>query len=140
MTYIPFLPLAVMLGSITAFALANDPKLHWRFRSRRAAEKRAVALLREWMTPEQLKQWDTREDFDVIGCDTGTRYRITCGTTMNIHQLDGEHRPVNRWCFAPVGKLAVADVLLAQKVALENSERSTLALANSQSLCYPRVS
>jgi hypothetical protein len=37
-----------------------------------------------------------------------------------------------QWCFAPEGKLAVGDVLLAQKIALETMERETLAIANSQ--------
>ena len=140
MSYVTFLPLAIVSGSAVAFALASDPKLWWLFRSRRQAEKRALTLLREWLTPDQLKQWDARDEFDVIGGDTGTRYRITRGTAMNIYQFGDTRSAVKQWCFAPVGKLAVGDVLLAQKIALENDERTTLAVANSQSLCYPRIS
>jgi hypothetical protein len=91
MNYEAFVPLAIALASGAVFALANDPKLHWCLQSRRAAERKALALLREWLTPEQLQQWDAREDFDVIGCDTGKRYRIACGTTMNIYQLTRRH-------------------------------------------------
>jgi hypothetical protein len=37
---------------------------------------------------------------------------------MNVHQLDPDGHPVQQWCFAPEGRLAVGDVLLAQKIAL----------------------
>ena len=124
-------PLVLVVGLTSVFL--NDPRVCWRIRSRRAAEKKGVALLRSWLTPEQAEQWDCRGEFDVIGCDTGTRYRIKCGTMMNVHQLDLSGMTVAQWCFRPVGKLAVGDVLLAQKIALEKMERRALALANTQS-------
>ena len=71
-------------------------------------------------------------DFDVVGCDTGRRYRITRGTAMNIHELDTDGDTAAQWCFAPEGKLATGDVLLAQKIALETMEQQVLALANTQ--------
>jgi hypothetical protein len=37
-----------------------------------------------------------------------------------------------RWCFAPEGRLAVGDVLLAQKIALETMEIKALEIANRQ--------
>jgi hypothetical protein len=91
-----------------------------------------MGLLRSWLTPEQHEQWAARSEFEVIGCDTGTRYRITCRAVMNIHQLDPAGRTVKQWCFAPEGCLAPGDILLAQKIALETMERKVLALANSQ--------
>ena len=107
---------------------------HRRPRPRTEADARALALLRSWLTPEQDQQWAARGEFDVIGCDTGTRYRITYRAMMNVHQLDETGRPVKQWCFAPEGGLAAGDVLLAQKIALETMEREALALANSQPL------
>jgi hypothetical protein len=101
-------------------------------RPRNEADARALALLRSWLTPEQDRQWAARGEFEVVGCDTGTRYRITYRAMMNVHQLDEVGRPVKQWCFAPVGGLATGDVLLAQKIALETMEREALALANSQ--------
>jgi hypothetical protein len=101
-------------------------------RARTPAEKRAVALLRSWLTPEQERQWQARGAFDVIGCDTGTRYRITYRAVMNVHQLDADGHPVQQWCFAPEGRLAVGDVLLAQKIALETMETKALEIANRQ--------
>jgi hypothetical protein len=34
------------------------------------------------------------------------------------------------WCFVPNGHLVAGDVMLAQKIALETSENSALAVAN----------
>jgi hypothetical protein len=123
-------PLVLLFGLTLAFV--TDPRVLWRIRARRPAEKRGIALLRSWLTPEQARQWDSRGEFDVIGCDTGTRYRITRGSSMNIHQLDSAGCTIVQWCFGPEGKLVTGDILLAQKIALETMERRALALANSQ--------
>jgi hypothetical protein len=48
------------------------------------------------------------------------------------HQFDPDGHPVQQWCFAPEGSLAVGDVLLAQKIALETMEAKALAIANGQ--------
>jgi hypothetical protein len=47
------------------------------------------------------------------------------------HQFDPDGHPVQQWC-APEGRLAVGDVLLAQKIALETMEAKALAIANGQ--------
>jgi hypothetical protein len=96
-----------------------------------------LSLLRSWLTPEQQKQWDARGAFEVIGNDTGTRYRITYRAVMNVHQLDPDGHPVQQWCFAPGGRLADGDVLLAQKIALETME--TKASSTNGGLWRPRV-
>jgi hypothetical protein len=62
---------------------------------------------------------------------SGTRYRITQGAVMNIHQLNPKGRKVTQWCFAPEGELVIGDVLLGQKIALETMERKALTIANS---------
>lgn len=77
-------------------------------------------------------QWQAAREFDVIGSQTGARYRIKNGVAMNVHELDTDGHTLAQWCFAPQGKLAVGDVLLAQKIALETMECEALALANSQ--------
>jgi hypothetical protein len=101
-------------------------------RPRTHAEKRAVALLLSWLTPEQEKQWQARSEFDVIGGDTGRRYRITYRAVMNVHELDPDGQSVKHGCFAPEDGLAVGEVLLAQKIALETMETKALTIANSQ--------
>jgi hypothetical protein len=125
--YFVFAPAVVSFIAIAA--LLHEYR---RPRPRTHAEKRAVALLLSWLTPEQEKQWQARGNFEVIGCDTGRRYRITYRAVMNVHELDPDGHPVQQWCFAPEGRLAVGDMLLAQKVALETMETRALAIANRQ--------
>jgi hypothetical protein len=93
-------------------------------------EARGIALLREWLSPEQRAQFDASKCFDVVGCDTGRRYRIRHGTGTNVHEIDDAGRPVMGWCFVPSGHLVAGDVMLTQKIALETKERVALAVAN----------
>ena len=93
-------------------------------------EARGLELLKEWLSPEQFAQYAAKRHFDVTGCHSGKRYRISHGTTMNIYELDGAGRPRVGWCFAPKGYLVAGDVMLAQKIALETDERGALAVAN----------
>ena len=93
-------------------------------------EARGIKLLREWLSPEQFAQYDANSYFEVTGRHSGKRYRISHGTSMNIHELDGAGRPHVGWCFAPKGHLVAGDVMLAQKTALETDERGALAVAN----------
>jgi hypothetical protein len=94
------------------------------------AERKALALLRSWLSPEQARQYDFRKHFEVIGSDTGTRYRIRHGHMINIDQLDSAGNKVCAWCFVPEGELAAGDCMLAQKIALETFETKALAIAN----------
>ena len=87
-------------------------------------------MLREWLTPEQLVQFDQHRYFDVIGCHTKKRYRIRHGTERNIWELDRYGHPRVVLCFVPNEQLVPGDVMLAQKIALETDERSALAAAN----------
>ena len=93
-------------------------------------EARGLELLKEWLSPEQFAQYDAKSYFEVTGCHSGKRYRISHGTSMNIHELDGAGRPRVGWCFAPKVYLVAGDVMLAQKIALETDERRALAVAN----------
>ena len=101
-------------------------------------EARGKALLREWLSPEQKAQFDASKSFDVIGCDSGRRYRIRHGTETNVHELNDAGRPVMGWCFVPSGHLVAGDVMLAQKIALETNERAALAVANRFPVQLPR--
>lgn len=125
-----FLPAVMTL--IVMSALLHECLTRWRLQPRSVAERKAMTLLRSWLTPEQDKQWAARREFDVVGCDTGARYRITYRAMMNVHQLDPAGRTVAQWCFAPEGGLVPGDILLAQKIALETMETKALAIANCQ--------
>ncbi len=98
---------------------------------------RAVRLLRSWLSSAQREQFEAERYFDVIGCESGKRYRILWGRSSNIYEIDEAGEPKRGWCFAPVGNLFEGDVMLAQKIALETSEHKTLKLANR---FLPRVS
>jgi hypothetical protein len=100
-----------------------------RLRIENDCEARGLKLLREWLSPEQLAQYDANGHFDVTGCDSGKRYRIHNGASMNVHEIDGAGRSRVGWCFVPNADLAAGDVMLAQKIALETDERGALAVA-----------
>ena len=93
------------------------------------SEARGLRLLREWLSPEQLAQYDAHRHFDVTGCHSGKRYRIRHGIGTNIHELDDAGRLKSGWCFVPRDCLVAGDVVLAQKIALETNERGALAVA-----------
>jgi hypothetical protein len=99
-------------------------------RSHLHSEERSQDLLRQWLSPDQAEQYDKYQRFEVVGCDTGTHYRISHGTTMNIEELAAAGYVLRRWCFAPEGTFATGDVMLAQKIALETFELDALAIAN----------
>jgi hypothetical protein len=94
-------------------------------------EQRGLNLLREWLSQEQLAQYDAHKYFEVIGCHSGKRYRIHHGDGANVIELDDAALPRTGWCFVPGDHLVAGDVMLAQKIALETDERGALAAANN---------
>jgi len=94
------------------------------------AEQKAHALLCAWLSSEQAQQYSSQKHFEVIGSDTGTRYRIRHGRMVNIDQLDSAGDRVCVLCVVPEGNLAASDCMLAQKIALETFETKALAIAN----------
>ena len=113
--------------AVTALARAlDDPRAEPHL----AARGRSIHLLESNLSPEQRHQWARHRYFDVIGGDTGRRYRVYKGCTLNIAQLNGSGGRARLLCFEPQGTLPVGDVMLAQKFALELFESETLAVAN----------
>jgi len=100
------------------------------FFSEQSTEARGLRLLRSWLSPEQRAQLDARRYFDVIGCDSGRRYRIHYGTASNVYEIDAIGRRNVGCCFMPAGQLVAGDIMLAQKIALETNEVDALAVAN----------
>ena len=88
--------------------------------SRTPSAQRAEALIRAWLSPEQLHEYEKTKRFEVTG-SAGGRYLIT---PAYIHDLNtGQHI-----CFVPENwsVLPTADIMLARKVALENDEAGAL--------------
>jgi hypothetical protein len=63
-----------------------------------------LCLLRGWLTAQQRAQFDRKGYFEVIGSDTGTRYRIRPGTLANVREVDTFGRLGTGWCFVQVGE------------------------------------
>jgi NAD(P)-dependent dehydrogenase (short-subunit alcohol dehydrogenase family) len=84
-----------------------------------AAQERAYALFKAQLSPQERRQFEQHRYFDVIGGQSGRRYRIRDGTQMNVEALDSSGRWMSSLCFTPRGRLPVGDVLLAQKIALQ---------------------
>ena len=105
-------------------------QLYQKFLSENSREARGLRLMRDWLSPSQRLQFDRSGSFDVIGCDSGKRYRVYSEMVPNVHELDDAGRPRVGLCFIPLGRLVVGDVMLAQKIALETDEQGTLAVAN----------
>lgn len=95
-----------------------------------AAQTRGEQLLRRHLSPSQRADYDLNRRFDVVGCGSGKTYRINFGRQLNIFELDRRGRHKWTWCFLPSGGLCEADIMLGQKVALENFERQALEVAN----------
>lgn len=94
------------------------------------AQQKGLALLKDWLTPQQRADYECFNWFEVKGGATGKRYRIKHGRQQNIEELDERGCPVAGLCFLPEGQLVAGDVMLAQKIALETNERGALAVAN----------
>ncbi|WP_224741604.1 hypothetical protein V5279_22200 [Bradyrhizobium sp. 26S5] len=121
-------PLSVLqhaAGTLRATLVA----IRERWQAYERKEARGLALMSAWLSPEQRSQFEKHNRFDVIGSESGKRYRICYGTSTNVYEMDGRDRVVLGWCFRPVGSLVAGDVMLAQKIALETDERATLMVA-----------
>ncbi len=108
-----------------------------------ASTDRSVQLLRSWLTPAQLEQFEKDQSFEVVGNATGTRYRVEKGFNYNIYALSEDGRAREILCCVPVipdghnpyyvKPMPIGDVMLAQKMALETDEALVLEVANKRS-------
>lgn len=104
-------------------------------------EDRANDLLRDNLTLRQLIEFNAQGSITVKGNVTGTIYRIRKGVIGNVtvveegdidSSFDPPHR-CQRLCFEPtppsIYHLPVGDIMLAQKIILENDEVAALRIA-----------
>jgi hypothetical protein len=117
------------------FISANNRSLpdgytRWPPLGRSDAEARGAALLVHNLSPVQRAQYAARGHFDVTGGDTGRRYRILRGCQLNVEELDPGGQRRRLLCFLPEGRVPVADIMLAQKIALELFESEALKIAH----------
>jgi len=115
-------PGLVLWASFVALLCIRDWVLHG-LAARLPPAQNAEALIREWLSPEQLRDYEQWRKFQVTG-SAGGRYLIAPGY---IRDLDAGHHI----CFVPKNwsVLPVADIMLARKIALENDEGGALKVA-----------
>jgi hypothetical protein len=102
-----------------------SPRMH-----HKEAQRRSIQLLKQNLSPSQREQYERRGHFEVTGGCSGYRYRIRHGHQMNVERLDKNGRRISLLCFMPEGHLAVGDIMLAQKIALELFETEAMQIAN----------
>ena len=88
------------------------------------AEAKAMDLLLGSLTPYQRGQFATGGFFIVVGSHTGRHYKITTGRINNVSDEDVTY------CAGPAHLNPLGDVMLAQKLILEQDELSFLTVAN----------
>ena len=93
-------------------------------------DARGLQLMRDWLSADQRAEFDESGSFEVVGCDSGKRYRIYRGTAQNVFEIADDGWLIVGLCFIPSGELVAGDVMLAQKIALETDESNALAVAN----------
>ena len=81
-----------------------------------------MRMLREWLSQAKREQFARKGYFEVVGGDSGKRYRIYAGASVNVCEIDERGRIQDGLCFMPIGGLPIGDVMLAQKIALETCE------------------
>ena len=133
LSHVAFIAGLIFCALIPCLALTEIVARHLACAARRRvkAEQRALALLKDWLSPTQLAQYEIDGHFEVMGSHSGKRYRIRRAGHMNIDELSEHGALVAVWCFGPHGYLPVGDVMLAQKIALETNEKAALQVANS---------
>ena len=95
-------PVALLITLSAPLLAAAVAFFGWR------AEQKGRALLRRWLSPAQLEQYEKMGHFEVVGSDSGKRYRIHRYTQMNIEELDEGGARVAVWCFLPEEILSLA--------------------------------
>jgi len=70
---------------------------------RNSPAERGTRLLKSQLTSAQARQYELFGWFDVIGSDTGSRFRIHHGDTLNVEEFDQAGKCLFRWCFMPIG-------------------------------------
>jgi len=90
----------------------------------KAASEKAKEILWQYLTDEQRQSMFVKDQFDIIGSDSGERYTINLGHSGNVDHESGCH-----YCMLAPG-LPLHDVLLAQKLMIESCESRFLEVAN----------
>lgn len=128
--------LIIMLGFIVTmliwdiidtFTAARNPRRHMLTREQRhAADLKAATLLKQHLTPDQIKMLESYLYFKVVGNKTGRTYTIFPYAVYNILRDDN----VNYCIASKDHDIPLYDTMLAQKMLIECDEEYFLRKAN----------
>ena len=100
--------------------------------ARTAAEVRARKLLLRTLTPVQREEFELRGYFSVQVAKRG-RFWILPSTVFNVlHAETG-----TSYCAGPRGEVPLSDLMLAQKLMLENDPEAFFSVANCRAELLP---
>ena len=114
-------------------ALYGDNSYHEQsLAARELAHAKAINLLKDWLNPVQLVEFECHKHFHVKGSHTGQCYRIRFADAFfNVDELDANGAVSQRLCFIPANSAqAPGDIMLAQKIMLERDEPEALRVTN----------
>jgi hypothetical protein len=95
-----------------------------------SAHQKSIELLKTWLSPEQIKDFEANRYFYVTGSHGGY-YRINEGTISNVLRISCNGAiSLKNMCVVPACVTSTGDVMLAQKIMLETDELNTYAIAN----------
>jgi len=101
---------------------------------RKEADAKAMALLRENLTPQQLEDLDKNKWFLVEGGKSKKTYRINATRYAgNIYELDGA-KEVASYCVHANDSIPLGDQLLTQTISLRHDEDHIIGKANRRAL------
>lgn len=92
------------------------------------ARRKAVILLEENLSPEQLQQFKDNKWFEVITAKG--RFRIRTGWAGNVDRVDDAGKAIDRYCIHPSEQVPHEDNMLAQKLLLEADVDAFIRIAN----------
>lgn len=104
----------------------KDRRKAWR------AQRKAKALLHQFLTRPQ--RWDLRasKSFEIVGQDSFT-YRITEGSCNNVHRIEPDGTHLWSLCLVTTGpRIPTYDLMLTQKLLLETDIQRFLKTAHVQ--------
>jgi hypothetical protein len=104
------------LGVLTTLAVLTCALAFGHIRDvsqRRIAEEKGLVLLKQWLSPAQLAQYEKSNYFEVTGGDSGKRYRIRSTHQMNVDELDERGLRSVSYCFGPEG--VAVEIWMKQK-------------------------
>jgi hypothetical protein len=101
---------------------------------RKVAADQAMRLLRDNLSPKQIKALDKHGWFLVEGGKSKKTYRIRNDSyTGNIYELDGD-KEVARFCVHAHSEIPLGDQLLAQAISIQWDEDHIISKANKTRL------